>query len=75
MDMLYLAVSPGREGHVLNEEFIRRQPNQLAKPPPSAEAMAQVLWMVDSDASTNGGRIFLNVDFMKQRCYRGDKTS
>jgi hypothetical protein len=73
LDMLYLAVSPGREGHVLNEEFIRQQPNQLVRLLPSAEAMAHVLWVVDAATSTDGGAIFLNVDSMKQRgvCYWG----
>ena len=76
LDMLYLAVSPGREGHVFNEEFIRQQPNQLARLLPSAEAMAPVLCVVDSDTSANGATIFLNVDSMKQRgvCYRGGTT-
>jgi hypothetical protein len=77
MDMLYLAVSPGREGHVLNEEFVRQQPNQLARLLPSAEAMTQVLWVVDSETSADGRVIFLNVDSMKQRgvCYRGSKSA
>jgi hypothetical protein len=73
MDMLYLAVSPGREGHALNEEFIRQRPNQLVQLLPSAAALAQTLWVVDSDTSTDGGALFLNVDSMKQRgvCYWG----
>jgi len=77
LDMLYLAVSPGREGHVLNEEFIRQRPNQLATLLPSAAAWAQVLWVVDSETSTNGGAVFLNVDSMKQRgvCYWGGKKA
>jgi pyruvate,water dikinase len=77
LDMLYLAVSPGREGHAFNEEFIRQQPNQLVRLLPSAQAMTQVLWVVDSESLAGGGAIFLNVDSMKQRgvCYRGSKTT
>ena len=76
MDMLYLAISPGREGHTLNEEFIRQHPNQLAQLLPSAAALAQTLWVVDSDTAANGGALFLNVDSMKQRgvCYWGSRV-
>jgi hypothetical protein len=76
MDMLYLAVSPGLEGHALNEGFVRQHPNQLARLLPSASAFAPALWVVDFDASTPAGAIFLNVDSMKQRgvCYRGSKA-
>ena len=71
MDMLYLAVSPGREGHALNEDFFRRQPNQLSTLLPSAAALADGLRVIESGSLANGGAIFLNVDSMKQRgvCY------
>ena len=75
MDMLYLAVSPGREGHWLNEEFIRQRPNQLVQLLPSAGALAQTLWVVDAGMPANGGVLHLNVDSMKQRgvCYWGNR--
>lgn len=75
MDMLYLAVSPGREGHVLNEEFVRRRPNQLVSLLPSSGALAQTLWVVDAGTAANGGVLHLNVDSMKQRgvCYWGKR--
>ena len=71
MDMLYVAVSPGGEGHALNEDFVRRQPNQLATLVPSAAALADALRVIDSGSLVDGGAIFLNVDSMKQRgvCY------
>ena len=71
MDMLYLAVSPGREGHALHEEFVRRQPNQLIRLLPSAGDLARALLVVDSTALVDGGALQLNVDSMKQRgvCY------
>ena len=34
--MLYLAVSPGKEGHALNENLIQQHSNQLAALLPSA---------------------------------------
>jgi len=72
MDMLYLAVSPGREGHALNESLACQRPNQLAALLPSASALAEGLRVVDSGSlATNGSALFLNVDSMNQRgiCY------
>lgn len=75
MDMLYLAVSPGREGHWLNEEFIRQRANQLTQLLPSAGALAQTLWVVDVARVADQGAFYLNVDSMTQRgvCYWGSK--
>jgi len=75
MDMLYLAVSPGREGHALNEEFVKQHPNQLVKLLPSAAELASALLVLDSGALLDGGAIQLNVDSMKQRgvCYWAPK--
>ncbi|MBX3746955.1 MAG: pyruvate, phosphate dikinase [Verrucomicrobiae bacterium] len=73
MDMLYLAISPGREGHHLREDLLRRHPNQLVRLLPSAEPLADALWVIDSDPpGPAGGRLLLNVDAMGQRalCYR-----
>ena len=71
MDMLYLAVSPGREGHALNDECARTQPNQLAALVPSAQGLADALRVIDSSTAPGGLALFLNVDSMKQQgvCY------
>jgi pyruvate, water dikinase len=76
MDMLYLAVSPGREGHALNELFVKQQPNELARLLPAAADLAPALLVLDSGALLNGGAIQLNVDSMKQRgvCYWAAKA-
>jgi len=66
LDMLYLAVSPGREGHEWREDFICQQPNQLARLEPSSGALAPAIWVVDSETLTKGGGLLLNVDSMKQ---------
>ena len=67
LDMLYLAVSPGREGHEWNGDFICQQPNQLVRLDPSASPLAHALWVVDAASLANGGGLLLNVDSMKQR--------
>ncbi len=73
MDMLYLAVSPGRKGHVWNEALLRDQPNQLTTLVPSAAGLADALRVVDARNLAGGGHLCLNVDSMKQRglLYRG----
>jgi len=76
MDMLYLAISPGREGHRLQEESLRRHPNQLTRLLPSAGALANALWVIESPDQGADGRLLLNVDAMHQRalCY-WDRTA
>lgn len=67
LDMLYLAVSPGREGHVWSEDFICRQPNQLTQLDPASSALSPAIWVVDAKTLATGGGLLLNVDSMKQR--------
>ena len=71
MDMLYLAVSPGKEEHLLNEELLPWQPNRLAHLIPSAAESWKPIRVIDSDHLNVPGVIFLNVDSLKQRalCY------
>jgi hypothetical protein len=71
MDMLYLAVSPGKQGHLLNEALLSKQPNQLSTLLPGAAEWSKCVWVIDSDRLAAPGTIFLNVDSMKQRavCY------
>ncbi|MBN2507429.1 MAG: pyruvate, phosphate dikinase [Verrucomicrobia bacterium] len=75
MDMLYLAVSPGRPGHALNEPFLLQQPNQLPALLPHAAEWADALRVVDSAQLPRDAAIFLNVDSMRQRgvCYWGSR--
>lgn len=71
MDMLYLAVSPGREGHSFNEELLLSQPNLLTRLIPAAANLANGLWVLDT-AAPGMPALQLNVDSMLQRavCYR-----
>jgi hypothetical protein len=67
MDMLYLAVSPGRKGHVWNEALLRDQPNLLTSLLPSAAGLSDALRVIDARNLSGGGNLCLNVDSMKQR--------
>jgi pyruvate,water dikinase len=74
MDMLYLAVSPGRQGHVFQEPWIRQRPNQLTTLLPSASDLADVLWVLDCESgftTADTGSIQINVDSLAQQgvCY------
>jgi hypothetical protein len=72
MDMLYLAVSPEKAGHFLNEALIKSQPNRLTELLPNAAGLAEAIRVIDSPPSA-GSRLLLNVDAMEQRavCYLG----
>jgi hypothetical protein len=71
MDMLYLAVSPGREGHALNEGLVGQQANQLTRLLPTAAEWAEAIRVIDSSALKPAGALYLNVDSLRQRavCY------
>jgi pyruvate, water dikinase len=67
MDMLYFAVSPGKEGHALNEALLREPTNRLVTLLPSARKLAEALWVIEASDLAADGRLYLNVDSMKQR--------
>jgi pyruvate, water dikinase len=67
MDMLYFAVSPGKEGHALNESLLREPTNRLLALLPSARKLVEALWVIEASDLAKGGRLYLNVDSMKQR--------
>lgn len=70
LDMLYLAVAPGRPDNVLNEDMLRSQPNLLTRLLPSAAQLSSALWVVELPA------LQLNVDSIKQTglCYLAEPT-
>lgn len=65
MDMLYLAVSPGKEGYRFNEELLLAQPNQLAQLLPSAASLSEVIWVWER--GLNNTPFYLNVDALSQK--------
>ena len=72
MDILYFAVSPNKDGHAFNEELLRHAPNRLLTLFPGAGRLVGSLWVVDAVDLAPSGRLYLNVDSMRQRlvCYR-----
>jgi pyruvate, water dikinase len=75
MDILYLAITPGKQAHSMNEQFLRQRPNQLVNLLPSAREWTAALWVVDPRLDRERSALFLNVDSMQQRavCYTGQK--
>jgi hypothetical protein len=70
MDMLYLAISPERGGHILNEKLLMAAPNRLTQLLPDAAAWEAGIRVIDGNDLSKGS-IYLNVDSLKQRavCY------
>ena len=66
MDMLYLAVSPEKDGHVLNLELLSQAPNRLAELWPEDREWADAIRVIEFQRSDAGGGFFLNVDSLKQ---------
>jgi hypothetical protein len=71
LNMLYLAVTPGKDGNLINETQIKQLPNSLTQLLPGAAAMADAIWVVDSSQIGGASTICLNADVLKQRalCY------
>ncbi|HEY5911278.1 MAG TPA: PEP/pyruvate-binding domain-containing protein [Verrucomicrobiae bacterium] len=76
MDILYLAIIPGKDGASMNEQFLRERPNQLINLLPSAREWAGALWVVDSLPAAQDPALCLNVDSMRQQavCYSASET-
>jgi hypothetical protein len=70
MDMLYLAISPGKEGHSLHESLFLSLPNRLPQLLSTSPITTEAIRVIDQADLQKGG-LFLNVDAMKQRsiCY------
>jgi len=70
MDILYCALFPAQEGNRLNDAFLRRAPNRLARLLPDATPWAHAVRVLDAD-DLPGGAPVLNANVLKQRvvCY------
>lgn len=70
MDMLYLAVSPERTEHILNDQLLMSAPNRLTELLPDAASWKEAIRVIDGNDFANG-LLYLNVDSIKQKavCY------
>jgi len=71
LDILYLALFPGREGNFLNDAFFDQAPNKLARLIPDAARRADVVRVVDAADLGDGTVIKLNANALSQKvvCY------
>jgi hypothetical protein len=71
MQILYLALIPGKEGNCVNANFVEQAPNQLPALIPEEAAWAKAVRVIDP-AGLAGGRVLrLHADALHQTaiCY------
>jgi hypothetical protein len=71
MDMLYLALFPGREGNLLNKIFFEGSTNRLAELLPKGTAWADAVRVIDMSDGFEDGVLRLNANTIEQEvvCY------
>ena len=72
MDMLYMALFPGREGNSWNRAFFEQTPNRLAEIMPGEAKWSHVVHVLDMPLASRGGAVLtLNANAMTQQvvCY------
>ena len=72
MDMLYLALFPGRKGNSWNEAFFEQSPNRLAELLPGEAKWSHVVRVIDMPLGSHGGAaLTLNANALTQQvvCY------
>ena len=72
MDMLYMAMFPGRDGNFLNESFFKNAPNRLADLlPGDAAKWGDVVRVIDTADLDDGVTVKLNANTMDRKviCY------
>jgi pyruvate, water dikinase len=71
MQILYLALIPGKEGNRVNADFVEQAPNRLPELIPEAAAWANAVRVIDPVA------LRLNADALKQTatCYFETRTA
>ena len=71
MDILYMALLPGKEGNVINESFFLEGPNRLTELVPAAAQWSDVVRVVDAADLPGHPTVRLHADTLQQRviCY------
>jgi hypothetical protein len=73
MDMLYLAIYPDRETHVLNESILQTMPNRLRDLIPEATHWEHVVHVFESGTGSSDGKLQLSASPVEQlgMCFLG----
>jgi pyruvate, water dikinase len=73
LDMLYLGICPGREGHRFSVDLLAAAPNRLGDLLPGAEPWANVVRVIDSRRGDawNEATLYANVLDQKAVCFLG----
>ncbi len=73
MEMLYLALFPGRENNFLNADLLEGAPNLLPELVTDESVPPGTVRVIDAAAPGDGAPVLLNADTMSQKvvCYRG----
>jgi pyruvate,water dikinase len=66
MDMVYFAIYPDNEGHVLNNEFFERSNNRLLELLPNAKLWAGIVKVIDFENMKNEVDLRLIINSMEQ---------
>jgi hypothetical protein len=67
MQILYLAVFPGHEGHVINARLLEEAPNRLEALLPDEVRWADAVRVVDAADFPGNRKLLLEADVLKQR--------
>jgi hypothetical protein len=77
LDILYMALFPGRQSNAWNRDFFLKSPNRLAELVPDAAKWSPVLRVIDfAENGTNGYRVRMHANTPEQfvLCYREPVT-
>ena len=70
LDMLYVAVSPEREGHLIDQDFLeRRSPNCLAEILPDASNLQNVVRVIETCHNGLPLRLYAETRRQKSVCF------
>ncbi|MBN1524139.1 MAG: PEP/pyruvate-binding domain-containing protein [Spirochaetales bacterium] len=65
-DILYCAVHPDREDYIYSEEYLNSAPNALVKLIPEAEAVQEIIRVIDYRTVKNGKKLYLSANTVDQ---------
>ncbi len=67
MNILYMGISPERQGTVLNEELLRQAPNRFPELLPNSLSYSDVIYVIDTENICSDCSVLLHADTLEQR--------